>query len=355
MGTWVASELQLSLLALAAAFVFLVWIYNKWQEYRQQRIARKIFSGERGDALAADVAAEEPPPRVADERIEPTIAGAAEDDAGPGDPPLDLADPGIDCLVRLRPREELAAPVFWQAQRERLDGFVDTLRWLGWQHGQWRQLTAHDAGSCRCFVGVQQLADRSGPVGEAMLEKLWTGVAQLAEAIGAEADLPSLAAVLEQARELDDFCASVDWRISLNLVGRGGAALDGAALRGMLQNDAFRQAESGEMQALDAAGQTQFLVCGLGGLPLPPEEQLAGISLIIDVPLVTDGLAAFDRLQAFAQALMAAQNGQLVDDQKAPLSEETLAAIRAKIAEFQEKMRASELPAGGRRALRLYA
>ena len=352
MGTWVASELQLSLMALAAVFVLVVWIYNKWQEYRQHSQARKLFSGERGDALAADLATEPELASPADLRIEPSIA---EEQTEVGEPPLELADPGIDCLMWLRPREDLAAPVFWQAQRERLDAYADDLRWLAWQGGHWRQLNAHDAGSGSRFVAVLQLADRSGPLGEVELTKLLAAVEQLADAIGAEADLPLAADVLAQARELDNFCASVDWRISLNVIGRGGASLDGAALRSMMQTEEFQPNVDGVLQALDAAGQTQFVVSALGGLPIAQEEQVQGISLIVDVPLATDGVAAFERLLALARALMASQNAQLVDDQRQPLSDETLAAIRAKISEFQEKMRACEIPAGGRRALRLYA
>jgi len=360
MGAWMASELQFSLMALAVLFVLAVWIYNRWQESRQRRAARQIFAGEsnrRGDPLAGEIAARDAQEQGDRERIEPVI-GVEEEAASAAHeaPPLALADPAIDCLISLRPRDELAAPVFWQAQRQYLDAFADALRWLAWQQGQWRQLSAHDAGRCSSFLGALQLADRSGPLGEVALSKLLAGAGRLAEAIGAELDSPPAAALLAQAHELDQFCASVDWRIALNLVGRsGGTALDGDALRAVLRAGQFREDEDGEMRALDAAGQTQFVVCGLGGVSLTAVEGLPGLSLSIDVPLVSDGVAAFDRLLEFARTLMTAQDVELVDEQRQPLGDAALAAIRAKIAEFQEKMRAAEVPAGGRRALRLYA
>ena len=358
MGTWMASELQLSLMLLAVAFVLAVWIYNKWQEYRQHRTARRIFSDEaatHGDPLASGIAAQEAQEADERERIEPVMGAGAEVLEAAGAVPVELADPAIDCLLGLRPREELAAPVFWQAQHRLLDGFADSLRWLAWQDGQWRQLDAHDAGSCSAFQAVMQLADRSGPLGEVALAKLLTALRQLADAIGAELDPLAPAAVLAQAEELDQFCASVDWRIALKLVGRAATPLDRGALNGLLQAGGFVEDEAGVMHALDGAGQTQFLVSDLDGAPLSAAQELYALNLSIDVPLVTDGVAAFDRLLQFARDLMGGQQAQLVDEQRTPLSDEALAAIRAKIAEFQEKMRAAEIPAGGRRALRLYA
>lgn len=357
MGAWVFSELQLTLIALAALFVFAVWAYNKWQEYRQHRLARKIFSGEHGDALAPDLAAREEPSGGVEARIEPVIAaieeGGEEGSEEVAEPPLQWADPGMACLVPLRPREELAAPVFWQAQAQRLEQNAKRLRWLAWHDGHWRQLDAHDGGACSRFLAVLQLADRSGPLGEVELARLLAGLDQLGSAIGAEVDLPASAAVLAQAQQLDEFCASVDWRLSLNLVGRGGAVA-GPAWRELLQAEALEE-EDGALFAVDASGQRLFALAGLGGLPLDLSGQVAGISLVLDVPLVADGAAAFDRLLALARTLATAQDAQLVDDQRKPLSDEALATIRGKIVEFQEKLRACEIPAGGHRALRLYA
>jgi len=357
MGAWIASDLHLSLIALAALFVFAVWVYNRWQEYRQRRAAGQIFGGERGDPLAAEMDANQDQDQRGRQRIEPVMGGAeAEHETHElHDAPLELADPAIDCLISLRPRAELAAPVFWQAQRQYLEAFADSLRWLAWHQGQWRLLNAHDAGNCSSFVGVLQLADRSGPLDEATLTNLRNGAGQLAEAIGAETDLPPVAELLAQARELDQFCASVDWRIGVNLVGRGGKHLDRAGLQSLLQTGRFEREDDGLMHAIDAAGQTQFVVSALGGLPLTAEQELEGLSLSIDVPLVADGVEAFDRLLEFAATLKAKQELELVDEARQPLADAALAAIRAKIAEFQEKMRAAEIPAGGRRALRLYA
>ena len=347
------SELQLSLAVLALVFVAAVWIYNKWQEFGQRRAAKQIFGAlAAGDPLAAVVAGQE-----AGRRIEPVMGdGAADTDSGePPAPPLELADPGIDCLLRLTPREDLAAPVFWQAQQQHLAALADSLRWLAWHGGRWRQLGPHDAGACERFVAVLQLADRSGALGEVALTRLLVGCAALAESIGAEPELPAAALVLERAGELDRFCAGVDWIIGLQLVSSEGGALPGTRLIAALKEAGLEEADDGRMLAQDSQGQTQFVVSSLDASPLASDQDIPGLSLSIDVPVVSDGVAAFDRLLQLSSALMAALPAQLVDEQRSPLPASALAAIRAKIAEFQQKMSAAEIPAGGRRALRLYA
>ncbi|MCX7168987.1 MAG: hypothetical protein NTY41_01515, partial [Proteobacteria bacterium] len=55
------SELQLTLLGAGVAAVAGVWGYNIWQEYRQRKLAQKIFSSEQADALLPGEAVGSPP------------------------------------------------------------------------------------------------------------------------------------------------------------------------------------------------------------------------------------------------------------------------------------------------------
>lgn len=368
------SELQWTLLGAGGAIVAAVWAYNKWQEVRLRRQAARVFRGEHADLLL-DTAAGQTSQSTNDhnderndERIEPVFATEAQDvgeepDAGDvGEesvmllPPLDLADRAIDCQVRLEAAKPVAAPAFWAAQQQLLGSLEGRLRWIGYQGGQWKQLNAHDAASYRRLIAVLQLADRSGPLGEVELSKFFFGVGQLAEDFPATIELPDAADVLDRAHRLDDFCASVDWRIGVNVVSRTGQPFAASRLLSLAAAAGLRCHDDDLYHAENESGQTLFTLGNLGGLPLPEEAlEIAGVTLTIDVPLVTDGVAAFDRLLSFARQLMAAEDGLLVDDQRAPLNEATLAAIRAKIIEFQQKMAGQDIPSGGRRAMRLYS
>lgn len=363
--SWPGSDLQLSLVLLAVLLVAAVWVYNKWQEYRQHRLASRIFSGEHGDALAAAIAVDTAQGDAHGQRIEPvmyvdaTEEGAEGSDCGQApaftEPPVELADPLIDCVVPLRTRSEITLAVFWQARQQAFGGVDDDWRCLAYVHGSWRQLDAQAVGRAQHFVAALQLADRDGPLGEVALARSLLNLRQLAENVEAEIVLPAADEVLAQARQLDKFCASVDWRLSLNLIAPGVAGFDAEVLLQCMGDAELQPQADGNMRGVDALGQTQFLLSGLGGAALVLDATLAGVSLSLDVPLVSDAGVAFERLLEFSRRLVTAQQAQLVDEQRRPLRDDAIAAIRAKIAEFQDTMLAQQIPAGGRRALRLYA
>jgi FtsZ-interacting cell division protein ZipA len=102
-----------------------------------------------------------------------------------------------------------------------------------------------------------------------------------------------------------------------------------------------------------------FTVANLGAERLEAEsiKSLAthGLTLSMDVPRVSDGAVAFDRMLAVARQLAAALGGVLVDAQRAPLSDAMIDAIRAKTAELQQRMRDGGIAPGSTRALRLFS
>ncbi|OIR03004.1 cell division protein ZipA [mine drainage metagenome] len=360
MHFWPPNGFQVSLIVFGAIAVAAVWLYNKWQEHRQRRQALRIFDGGHVDVLLAGDAADPVPDADSgpgyppDGRIEPVFAAPDEADGEAeveamvetGAPPLELADPVVDCLIAFRAAEALQASGFLTAAT------ADGLRfcWIGQDGGgRWRSLGAEAAGSYRQLVAALQLADRGGPLGEADLARHLAAARQLAVRYSAAVELPEPAAVLEQAERLDRFCAGVDWRLGINVVSASGAALDRDRLLALIETAGLRAGADGSYQAVDAAGQCQFT------LGVPGGADGSGVTLSLDVPLVADGPAAFDRLLSLARELTAQQDGLLVDDQRAPLSAAAFAQIRAKIGEFQQKMAAQDIPAGGRRARRLYS
>ncbi len=68
-----------------------------------------------------------------------------------------------------------------------------------------------------------------------------------------------------------------------------------------------------------------------------------------------DGVLAFDRMLAVARQLAGSLDGVLVDAQRAPLSDAMIAAIRAKTAELQQRMRDGGIVPGSALALRLFS
>ncbi|MFA6444880.1 MAG: cell division protein ZipA C-terminal FtsZ-binding domain-containing protein [Sterolibacterium sp.] len=293
-------------------------------------------------------------------QVAPDLDVARKTQVGLGEPPVELADDFVDCIVRLEAAEMVAAPLFWAAQRQTLGALEGNVRWSGLDEnsGQWRQLRAHDGTSYRHLRAALQIGDRNGPIGDTELARFYDGVKQLAEDFQVSAEFPAAAVVLAHARALDEFCAAVDWRIGMNVVNLAGQTMAAARLIDLATETSLWLKDDGVFHAEDGSGQTWFTLSNLGGKPFGDglgTLNLEGVTLTIDVPRVADGGQAFDRLLEVAGRLMASFDGTLVDDQRTPISDAMLATIRAKIGEFQDKMSAHEIPAGGRRALRLYS
>jgi FtsZ-interacting cell division protein ZipA len=162
-----------------------------------------------------------------------------------------------------------------------------------------------------------------------------------------------------RAGKLDEFCAAVDIQFVLHVVEASGGIFPGTKLRGVAEAAGLVLEADGMFHARTAAGGELFAVANLGAERLDAEsiKSLAthGLTLSLDVPRVTDGPLAFDRMLATARQLAAALGGVLVDAQRAPLGEVMIDAIRAKTGELQQRMRDGGIPPGGTRALRLFS
>ncbi len=283
-------------------------------------------------------------------------------------PGLDLVDPIIDCVVQIHASEMISAPLLWAGQRQLFGRLAGRLCWSGFNEntGRWQRLHVHDPNSYQHLYAALQLADRSGPVGGDDVALFCDGVRQLASHYHAQVIVPVVSEVMARARSLDAFCASVDWRLVMHLAARGtsghglsiGEVGQMASVAGLQKNPVR---DDGDLHALDSQGQTQFT------LGLPPKEsdkgtadaqeesEVAYLVLTLDVPRVADGVAAFDRMTYLARIMAERLDAELVDDRGKTLAQDVLEMIREKIAEFQQKMVAHQIPPGSRRALRLYS
>ncbi|MCX7162487.1 MAG: cell division protein ZipA C-terminal FtsZ-binding domain-containing protein [Rhodocyclales bacterium] len=404
------SELQIALIGAGAAAVGMVWGYNAWQDRKHRRIAEGIFKGGQGDAL---LGAAEPGRNAGDgERREPHFADevdaagepaadadvaeslaeplaevdaaaefiAAERLPAQAEPPAPLpqaaplsepallpglpaecADAVADCVLYLTAAEALPAPAVWAIQNAWAGDLSKPLRWLARQEADaaWQPVEAADAGRYRDWAAALQLVDRRGPVSDAELGRFFDGVQQLAKQTGAVLELPSRGEIVIRAGKLDEFCAAVDIQFGLHIVEASGGVFAGTKLRGVAEAAGLVLEDDGLFRARDEAGGELFTVANLGAerLEAASIKSLAthGLTLSLDVPRVSDGVRAFDRMLATARQLATALGGVLVDAQRAPLADAMIAAIRAKTAELQQRMRDGGIAPGSTRALRLFS
>lgn len=362
------SELQLALIVTGAVFVAAVFAYNKWQEHKHRRLAERAFRQDHADVLLRDA----DPAGGTAERREPQLGRPQKEEGGaaaqpeavspatPAEPPPELADPLIDCVVRFEAAEPLAAAYLWQAQRQVMERLGKRLVWSGYNEraGSWERLTADADGTYRRLRAALQLADRRGPLSDSDLTVFLNGVQRLADEFLAVAELPSRNEVLARAAELDRFCAGLDIQVGVNVVSSG-TPFAGTKLRGLAEAAGMTLGEDGMFHARDESGATLFTLANLEAASFRAEQmkQLAtrGITFTLDVPRVADAAHAYERMIALAKQFATALGGALVDDNRAPLGENALGLIRDKVVEIGQRMAAQGFAAGGSRALRLFS
>jgi hypothetical protein len=351
------SELQIALSGAGAVAVGAVWGYNKWQERSHRKLAERILQGG-GQAdvlLDSGAAAETSEPGSG---MEPVLAGDAAPPAVDSSP-SPWADDLADAVARLDFSAAVPAPALWAAQAEWSGHLGKALHWLGRLEGEWRLLAPHDAGQYASVLAAVQLADRRGAVTEAELQTFADGVRNMAAQLAGVAGVPDVEAMLERARALDEFCAGVDVQLGLHVVALDDAAFAGVRLRELAEAVGMQLNDDGRFHLADAAGETLYTL-GNSGVELFDADSLRalvtrGVTLSLDVPNVPQGPAVFDAMVAGARHLAQELGGELVDAQRAPLTDEMIAAIRAKIEEIQARMAEQGIVAGSVRAQRLFS
>ncbi|MCX8016566.1 MAG: cell division protein ZipA C-terminal FtsZ-binding domain-containing protein [Rhodocyclaceae bacterium] len=276
--------------------------------------------------------------------------------------PDEWADGRADCLLCVEFAEPVSVSALW-ADYSAWAGKLDKpVQWLGLDERtrRWRNLSPQDPGAVVQVAAALQLVDRRGPVSAATLEVFLKGVHRLAQGFAGLVDLPDPAPILATATALDAFCAGVDLQFSLQVVPRSGslAGMPGAKLKPLL-DAAGLKLEGERFIAADDEGAVRFMLgCATANAQAVVKLEsavLTALILSLDVPRTPNGAASFDRMLAFARQCAEAVGGQLVDAHHKPLAEATIAAIRARIAEIQARMAEQGIPAGGVRALRLFA
>lgn len=387
------SGLQIGLIVFGVVLVLGVLFYNHWEERRAKRRAERAFAtdadhgGDRTRPAAAGPA-QSSPVGVADERREPIgaqaeppfgpdvstrsdevagVAGASDSEvttdaaANTDCPAFPDEFGGLDGVISLRLAAPMAEGGFMRAAREALSHVDKPLRWYGWARGESGWTLLHGEGTRAVYElrAAVQLADRRGALSEAGWRDIARGVERLADRLLAVAVFPDSAELLERARGLDRFAASVDVQIGLNVLSRTQVGFSGQVLRQLLEREGLSQRTDGLYQATDANGANRFTLGNLDAQALARDGldalTLRGLTLMLDVPRAQGGAEAFDAMLACAQRLAHELDARVVDDTEAELAPEALSVIRTRIVEFQQVMSQHGIPAGSGMALRLFA
>jgi hypothetical protein len=364
------SELQLYLLAGGAVFVAAVWAYNAWQERKASRKAEEAFGERPGDALFEPVV--KMPAPAPGERREPTLG------ALPRSPGLDETIPPM----RHAKVDELEAVA---AQASQVSSRIDTVAVIladdpvmseqleplyalaqahdtpvhveGIVDEQWTPVETVPNRSWRELRVGLQLASRRGAISEDEVERFNQAIADFAASVGAVSQREAPVAAAQRARDLDRFCADADIEIAVNVVGQYGATLSVARVKALALEHGLSETGSGELVSFAADGNPEYVIRrfddSVGKPPGTPHH--TGLTFALDLPHVADPSAALSDMVSVATSMAEKLGGELVDDNRRPLTEAGLASIRRTLEQVARDMEAHGISPGSSLAHRLFS
>jgi hypothetical protein len=360
------SDLQLSLMVIGVVVIGAVGLYNWLQERSYRRGLQEAFGSAPDDVLlgsGVDSA-------LADGRLEPQLI-PREESGEPGTGGAAVADPvhpassgSVDTILDYAAEIEADGPVPDSmigelTSRVASCGKPVHLAGLDAHTGAWEDVARGRGTRFRRFRLTLQMVNRSGAVNAAQLAAFCDAIRIGAERMSARASCPDTQAALRNARELDAFCAEVDVAIGINVIAPDGAEFPGNRIRAAAEAAGFKLEPDGVFHFRNERGQTLFTLDNHEPAPFLPESikglSTRGITLLLDVPRVTDGPGTLDRMLGVADHLATMLGGSLADDNRAPLSEPGVARIREQVKSIHGVMESHGIPAGSPRALRLFS
>jgi hypothetical protein len=360
------SDLQLSLLVIGAVVVAAVYLYNWLQErsYRH-RMSQAFGAGHDDVLLKAGVES-----ALADGRLEPQLvpAESAQDEGRPeparagsgANNTADGFDDTLDYLAEIEVDAPIPEPIISElTSKIAACGKPVHVAGLDAQNGEWADLARGQGGRFRGLRLSLQLVNRAGAVNATQLALFCDAVRASADRLATSASCPDAQAALKHARDLDAFCADVDVAVGVNIIAAESASFPGTRIRAAAEAAGFKLEPDGVFHYRNEQRQTLFTLDNHEPAPFLPESikglNTGGVTFLMDVPRVANGASVLDHMLEIAGGIAVSLGGQLVDDNRAPLTETGLARIKEQVRTIHARMDLHGVPAGSARALRLFS
>jgi FtsZ-interacting cell division protein ZipA len=365
----VISDLQLALLGVGAVVIAGVVVYNVVVERRARSRAERAFGAQHPDVLFEEPAARREPTlgRMPEEsRTEPTLGRVEPAPRAPveeHEPLVAEAPAGAEATVSNRIDTVAVILADDPVTRESLDPLLDALQVHttpvhveGIVDEQWQPIESSAKRSWRELRAGLQLASRSGPLTEEEIATFNETIASFAGSVGAVSQRESPATAAQRARDLDGFCADADIEVAVNVVGQFGATFSLARVKAIALEHGLSETASGDLVHFARDGTPDYAVRRFDREGERSEAlSTSGLTFALDLPHVADPGAAFDAMVALAGACASALGGELVDDNRKPLTPSGLAAIRRSLEKVFRDMESHGIAAGSALARRLFS
>lgn len=396
------SPLQLGLIGAGIVLVVGVLIYNWWQERRvRQRIEAAFRPSESPKATPGDarlrvepslrtegvdevalvpatpaqgtrlaLAPDEPdaatpawrPPmeEISHDPAATTVTASypSPQAAGVGGSVLRQPDTDIECIVTLQPARPVAVGALAAGLHARMG---KRLRWFGRTvaDGPWQGLASDTRGEFVELAACLLLADRNGAASRGQLDTFVRVLGELAPLLPAAASVPDVAAETGRGEALDHLCADLDVQIGLTVLKADPSGIPGTKLRGVAEAAGFRLASGGRFEWIDEeSGVILYTLQNVRNEPFTVDtlrvSATSGVVFVLDVPRAPDPARAFDQMKLVAKRMAHTLAAELVDDNRRPLDDSALTAIRKQVEAAATALTESGIEPGSPRALALF-
>lgn len=386
------TDFQISLIAASGTLIVGIFVYNKWQEYKAKKTVENAFADgddvllnpelpqvvsrqepvfndapgadSDSDGRHNDTALHSGQPADADhlQTGESAFAQQPAEPAADGEAVTELklpvasaardlpVDELIDCVIPL----EFDTPV----RGDKILAEISELKFVGKKpvhfiglddQGE-KNLIAVGGAYTTVFAGIQMVG-RSGPLSELEYSEFIMKLRAIADNLSGYPDIPDMHKIIGQARELHQFVAEHDAKLSVNVITTGAPwALN--TLMAALEKMGFDQRPDGHLMMPDGDGGSLF---SLSTNAAVSEATTGKLTLLLDVPCVSPARNAFAAMAACAKSLATRLGGAVVDDGHRGISKEALDEIALQVNEFYAAMEEAQIPAGSVRAQRLFS
>lgn len=223
---------------------------------------------------------------------------------------------------------------------------------------QWEM--PHPGRRYAAFQAGVQLANRTGALNEIEYSEFVMKVQAFADAINGAPEFPEMLDEVARARELDQFASGHDAQLSFTLRARNAAWSPGYVQQNASRLGFIAGPIPGRM-VLPASSAGSHPLLGLSFdsqaamADDPAQSALRSLTLSLDVPQVHRGEQPFVQMREAANALAAAMEGVISDDNGQPIRAEALDVIGADLEKLYDTLDARDLAAGSPQARRLFS
>ena len=364
------SDFQLALIGIAALIIVGIVIFNFLQERRYRQRAEKAFYADHPDVLIDASDLSKPvrlEPSLGDIPTEPGDVVLDRIDSPDQLAPLNTAagiDPNIDCIGLVLADAPIAASLLapFMARSRRLGKPV---LWEQLVEGHWQRVAdkpypfgTEPADFRELRIGLQ-LADRRGAATREEIQYFQDLVSEVATAVSAVTQRVPVDETLARASALDMFCAENDIEIAINIIGRDGSTFAPAKVRALAESAGMTALPSEEFVYCDDTDAVVFTLRNMDpGQPAGIGRgagYLTGLTFALDVPRVENAALQLDRVYALARQFATTLGGEVVDDNRKPLTATGAGIIKKTLGDIAAGMSEHGIAPGSPAAMRLFS